>query len=122
MFLPFPDIDGEEFVCSELMCGAFGGTCVCKVARWLSQTGPALTKLTSLSLADNNLKVGRKKNTFTLKRFMCIGASELSHEPLGQPDTHLITLALRTGTSISCLATSSVGAFRFIRQSIVSSS
>lgn len=39
------------------MCGAFGGTCVCKVARWLSQTGPMLTNLTTLSLAGNNLEV-----------------------------------------------------------------
>ena len=39
------------------MCGTFGGTCVCKAARWLSQTGPRLTALRTLSLARNNLTV-----------------------------------------------------------------
>ena len=49
--------DGEEFICSELWCDSFNRTCICKVARWLSQTGPALTALTHLNLSNNGLTV-----------------------------------------------------------------
>eukprot|EP00039_Didymoeca_costata_P012309 m.176659 g.176659 ORF g.176659 m.176659 type:complete len:185 (-) comp15446_c0_seq11:2616-3170(-) len=45
----------KMFVCSDMMCGHFGGSCVCKLARWLEQTGPRLTKLTNLSLSHNQL-------------------------------------------------------------------
>eukprot|EP00041_Stephanoeca_diplocostata_P008909 m.133235 g.133235 ORF g.133235 m.133235 type:complete len:214 (+) comp17532_c0_seq3:174-815(+) len=51
------DLSGsKDFVCTEMVCGGFGGQCVCKLARWIYQTGPMLSNLRSLTLADNKLK------------------------------------------------------------------
>eukprot|EP00036_Acanthoecidae_sp_10tr_P026178 CAMPEP_0206332574 /NCGR_PEP_ID=MMETSP0106_2-20121207/24837_1 /ASSEMBLY_ACC=CAM_ASM_000206 /TAXON_ID=81532 /ORGANISM="Acanthoeca-like sp., Strain 10tr" /LENGTH=291 /DNA_ID=CAMNT_0053765433 /DNA_START=13 /DNA_END=889 /DNA_ORIENTATION=+ len=40
-----------------MMCGKFGSVCVCRLAKWVYDTGPALSSLRSLSVSGNNLEV-----------------------------------------------------------------
>eukprot|EP00037_Helgoeca_nana_P002607 m.34892 g.34892 ORF g.34892 m.34892 type:complete len:163 (-) comp12719_c0_seq4:1396-1884(-) len=52
------DLSGsKDFVCTNLVCGKFNSVCVCKLARWIFQSGPGLVNLRSLSVKGNNLDV-----------------------------------------------------------------
>ena len=45
----------QDFLCTNLFCEHVGGSCTCKLARWLDQTAPRLTSLSDLILDDNGL-------------------------------------------------------------------
>ena len=45
----------QDFVCTNLFCERVGGSCSCKLARWLEQAQPRLTNLAELNVDDNGL-------------------------------------------------------------------
>ena len=45
----------QDFVCTNLFCERVGGSCSCKLARWMEQTQPRLTNLAELVVDDNGL-------------------------------------------------------------------
>ena len=56
----------EALMCVTMMCEKVGMACICKLARWLEQTGPQLRELSHLNLAGNNL-VALPNPVFALK-------------------------------------------------------
>eukprot|EP00040_Diaphanoeca_grandis_P009669 m.49687 g.49687 ORF g.49687 m.49687 type:complete len:189 (+) comp21092_c0_seq1:170-736(+) len=52
------DLSGsKDFVCQDIMCGKFGGNCICKLARWIAQTGHRMPSLRHVDLSNNNMEV-----------------------------------------------------------------
>lgn len=53
----FLDLSSSNtFVCRNMFCEKVGESCICRLSLWLSQMGPRLPSLTSLSLASNGLE------------------------------------------------------------------